>query len=170
MSDVMVSSLLLIDGQLTAAEDAATYENFSPVTEEVIGTAADASLRDLDKAIKAARKCFDHTDWSINHEFRKKCLTQFRDGLYDLKEEFYAVASQEVGAPMGTIIGGFSMAGGLGMATGPVLGGWIFDTTGDYGWLFISCFGMGIGAVLIAAMFRPFPNGNMKTLQTAEQS
>lgn len=71
---------------------------------------------------------------------------------------------------MGTIIGGFSMAGGLGMATGPVLGGWIFDTTGDYGWLFISCFGMGIGAVLIAAMFRPFPNGNMKTLQTAEQS
>ena len=68
---------------------------------------------------------------------------------------------------MGTIIGGFSMAGGLGMATGPVLGGWIFDTTGDYGWLFISCFGMGIGAVLIAAMFRPFPNGSVEKAQQA---
>jgi MFS family permease len=58
---------------------------------------------------------------------------------------------------MGTIIGGFSMAGGLGMATGPLLGGWIFDKTGDYGWLFIACFGLGIGAFLIAALFRPFP-------------
>jgi len=68
---------------------------------------------------------------------------------------------------MGTIIGGFSMAGGLGMATGPVLGGWIFDTTGNYGWLFISCFGMGIGAVLIAAMFRPFPNRSLQRTQQA---
>ncbi|WP_421695759.1 MFS transporter [Aestuariivirga sp.] len=58
---------------------------------------------------------------------------------------------------MGTIIGGTSMAGSLGMATGPLLGGWIFDTTGDYGWLYIACFGMGIGAVLISLMFRPFP-------------
>lgn len=58
---------------------------------------------------------------------------------------------------MGTIIGGTSMAGSLGMATGPILGGWIFDTTGDYGWLYIACFGMGLGAVLIALLFRPFP-------------
>ena len=58
---------------------------------------------------------------------------------------------------MGTIIGGTSMAGSLGMATGPLFGGWIFDKTGDYGWLYIACFGMGIGAVLIALLFRPFP-------------
>lgn len=58
---------------------------------------------------------------------------------------------------MGTILGGTSMAGSLGMATGPLFGGWIFDTTGNYGWLYIACFGMGIGAFLIAMMFRPFP-------------
>jgi MFS family permease len=58
---------------------------------------------------------------------------------------------------MGTIIGGTSMAGSLGMATGPVLGGWLFDTTGTYGALYLSCFGMGIGAFLIAMTFRPFP-------------
>lgn len=57
---------------------------------------------------------------------------------------------------MGTIIGGTSMAGSLGMATGPIFGGWIFDHTGNYGWLYIACFGMGIGAFLIAMMFRPF--------------
>jgi MFS family permease len=58
---------------------------------------------------------------------------------------------------MGTIIGGSSMAGSLGMATGPVLGGWLYDTTGSYGSLYLSCFGMGIGAFLIALTFRPFP-------------
>ncbi len=57
---------------------------------------------------------------------------------------------------MGTIIGGSAMAGSLGMATGPLLGGWIFDTTGTYGWLYISSFGMGLGAALIALTFRPF--------------
>ena len=58
---------------------------------------------------------------------------------------------------MGTIIGGTSMAGSLGMATGPVLGGWLYDTTGSYGSLYLTCFAMGVGACLIAATFRPFP-------------
>jgi MFS family permease len=59
---------------------------------------------------------------------------------------------------MGTIIGGSTMAGSLGMATGPLLGGWIFDTTGRYGGLYITSFGMGVGAALIALTFKPFPN------------
>ncbi len=66
---------------------------------------------------------------------------------------------------MGTIMGGTGMAGGLGMATGPVLGGWIFDTTGGYGALYITSFGLGLGAFLIAMMFRPFP---IKAADTAQ--
>ena len=62
---------------------------------------------------------------------------------------------------MGTIIGGSAMAGSLGMATGPLLGGWIFDTTGNYGWLYIASFGMGIGAALIAWAFKPFPKDQL---------
>jgi MFS family permease len=57
---------------------------------------------------------------------------------------------------MGTIIGGTAMAGGLGMATGPLAGGLIYDAFGSYGWLFIGSFGLGIGAFLIALTFRPF--------------
>jgi MFS family permease len=57
---------------------------------------------------------------------------------------------------MGTIMGGTGMAGSLGMATGPVLGGWIFDTTGGYGALYLTSFGLGLGAFLIAMAFRPF--------------
>ncbi|HTP39312.1 MAG TPA: MFS transporter [Steroidobacteraceae bacterium] len=57
---------------------------------------------------------------------------------------------------MGTIIGGTTMAGSLGMASGPVLGGWIYDTTGSYSGLYLASFGMGLGASLIALTFRPF--------------
>jgi MFS family permease len=57
---------------------------------------------------------------------------------------------------MGTIIGGTTMAGSLGMATGPVAGGLIFDTFGSYGWLYIGAWGIGLGAFLIALTFRPY--------------
>jgi len=58
---------------------------------------------------------------------------------------------------MGTIIGGISMAGSLGMATGPVAGGMIYDSLGSYTWLYLGSFGMGLGAFVIAMTFRPFP-------------
>lgn len=56
---------------------------------------------------------------------------------------------------MGTVIGGVSMAGSLGMATGPLVGGMIYDATSGYQWLYIGSWGMGIGAFLIASTFRP---------------
>lgn len=62
---------------------------------------------------------------------------------------------------LGTIMGGTGMAGGLGMATGPVLGGWIFDRTGGYGALYITSCAMGVGACLIAMLFRPFPQATV---------
>lgn len=58
---------------------------------------------------------------------------------------------------MGTIMGGTGLAGGLGMATGPVLGGWIFDATGGYGAMYVTCMVLGLGAFGIAMTFRPFP-------------
>ncbi len=58
---------------------------------------------------------------------------------------------------MGTIIGGTSMAGSLGMATGPLAGGLIYDTFASYRWLYVGAWGIGIGAFLIALTFRPFP-------------
>jgi MFS family permease len=60
---------------------------------------------------------------------------------------------------MGTVIGGSAMAGSLGMATGPVAGGLIYDTFASYAWLYIGSFAIGLGAFLIALTFRPFPKG-----------
>jgi predicted MFS family arabinose efflux permease len=56
---------------------------------------------------------------------------------------------------MGTVIGGTAMAGGLGMATGPLTGGLIFDATGGYALLFVMSFALGLAACLIALTFKP---------------
>ena len=53
------------------------------------------------------------------------------------------------------VIGGTAMAGGLGMATGPVAGGLIYDNFATYTWLYAGSFGIGLGAFLIAMTFKP---------------
>lgn len=59
---------------------------------------------------------------------------------------------------MGTVLGAASLTASLGMSFGPAVGGWIFDTTGSYGWLYIGSFGIGLGAVAIAMLFPPLPS------------
>jgi MFS family permease len=56
---------------------------------------------------------------------------------------------------MGTTFGAVGLASTLGMALGPVAGGWVYDASGSYVWLFIGSSGIGLGAVAIALTFRP---------------
>jgi MFS family permease len=56
---------------------------------------------------------------------------------------------------MGTVIGGLSMASSLGMASGPLAGGFIFDTFASYTWLYVGSWAIGVGACLISMNFRP---------------
>ena len=56
---------------------------------------------------------------------------------------------------MGTIFGAVGFVSTLGMAIGPVAGGWLYDAFGSYFWLFMGSFGIGLGAVAIACTFRP---------------
>lgn len=68
---------------------------------------------------------------------------------------------------MGTVIGGSSMIASLGMALGPAAGGWIFDTFGGYGYLYIGSFGIGLAAVAIALAFPTLPARAGGRLQAA---
>lgn len=58
---------------------------------------------------------------------------------------------------MGTIMGGTAMAGSLGMSTGPLVGGMIYDHFNGYALMYIASCGMGLAATLILLGFRPFP-------------
>ncbi|WP_295143164.1 MFS transporter [uncultured Reyranella sp.] len=64
---------------------------------------------------------------------------------------------------MGTVFGGAAMISSLGMALGPAVGGWIFDTFRGYGYLYIASFGIGLAAVAIALAFPPLPSAQGRT-------
>lgn len=69
----------------------------------------------------------------------------------------YAIVVREYfGAKiMGTVFGALGAVATLGMAIGPVAGGFFYDSFGSYFWLFAGSAGIGLGAVAIAATFRP---------------
>jgi MFS family permease len=59
---------------------------------------------------------------------------------------------------MGTVFGAATMLSSLGMAIGPVAGGWVFDTFDTYAWLYIASAAVAVGAVLLALQFpKPRP-------------
>ena len=79
----------------------------------------------------------------------------------------YAVLAREYFGPriMGTVFGAAAMVSSLGMALGPLVGGWIFDTFAGYGWLYIGSFGIGMGAAAIALAFPPLPSERPSVLR-----
>src|ERR1700730_13714044 len=91
-------SRLYIDGRLRESSTGKTVDNVNPANEEVLGLATDASAADMEEAIAAARRAFDTTDWSTNHDYRQHCLEQLHDALQEEKEDIRAELIAEVGA------------------------------------------------------------------------
>jgi MFS family permease len=71
----------------------------------------------------------------------------------------YAVLAREYFGQriLGAVFGAAAMVSSLGMAAGPAVGGWIFDTFGRYTWMYVYSGAIGLGAVAIALAFPPFP-------------
>jgi aldehyde dehydrogenase (NAD+) len=90
---------MLIDGELVGSDSGKTFDNVNPATEEIIGQVADASNAEMHRAIDAARRAFDETDWSTNRELRKRCLTQLQEALANEREELREELILEVGCP-----------------------------------------------------------------------
>jgi aldehyde dehydrogenase (NAD+) len=90
----------LIDGRLVEAQGGDTFPNVNPATEEIIGVTADGTRADMDRAIAAARRAFDATDWATNHAFRARCLSQLYDALVAAKETLRSIVIAEAGCPL----------------------------------------------------------------------
>lgn len=98
--------LLLLDGRLTPGAGGGAFETIDPATEEVLGTAADGTPEDMDRAIGAARRAFDETSWSSDTAFRVRCLRQLREAMRRRSEELREITIREVGAPRFLTFGG----------------------------------------------------------------
>ncbi len=95
---------MMIDGRLVEGQ-AGTFTNINPATEEVIGEVSDASKEDMHRAIDAARRAFDETDWSTNHALRQRCLLQLHEAIDAEREELREELILEVGAPRAITFG-----------------------------------------------------------------
>jgi aldehyde dehydrogenase (NAD+) len=96
---------MLIDGELVLADSGKTFTNFNPANEEVLGEVADASSGEMHRAIGAARRAFDTTDWSTNPKFRQRCLEQLQSALEADVEGIREELILEVGCPRMTTHG-----------------------------------------------------------------
>jgi len=92
------NSDLFIDGELVAG-GAGRYPTVNPATEEVLGTAADATTEDMSRALDAARRAFDTTDWSSDAALRVRCIRQLQQAMREHIEELREITMAEVGAP-----------------------------------------------------------------------
>ena len=119
---------LLIDGELAAAGGGAVFPTINPATEEVLGTAADATPEDAEAAVAAARRAFDTTGWSRDHAFRSHCLRQLHDALTFRMEEMRAITVAEAGAPIMLTRGGPQLEAPVEMVR------WHADLLDSYNW------------------------------------
>jgi MFS family permease len=76
----------------------------------------------------------------------------------------YAVLAREYFGQqiMGTVFGAATMLSSIGMAFGPLAGGWVFDTFGAYTWLYIGSSAVGLSAVAMALAFPPATSARLQ--------
>ncbi len=69
----------------------------------------------------------------------------------------YSVLAREYFSPrvLGTVLGAATMTSSIGMAFGPLGGGWLYDTYGTYNWLYIASAAVGLAAAAMALAFPP---------------
>src|SRR5690625_3863667 len=91
---------MLVDGELVETASGATFDVVHPASEQVAGQATDGTVDDMERAVGAARRAFDNTDWSRDVEFRYRCLMQLHEALDRDKERLRRVLITEVGCPV----------------------------------------------------------------------
>jgi acyl-CoA reductase-like NAD-dependent aldehyde dehydrogenase len=93
------SRRMFIDGEWTEASNGATYAVPNPATEEPVGTAPDATVDDMRRAIAAARRAFDEGPWPrTSPTDRARALRAIADAMERRKEEMRQLVIAEAGA------------------------------------------------------------------------
>src|SRR5438270_13545065 len=92
---------LLIDGSWRDAESEAVLEVFEPATGERMATVARASPGDVDRAVEAARRAFDHARWrGVAASARGRVLAGIAAGIRHRVEALASLAAPHPGQPL----------------------------------------------------------------------
>src|SRR5260221_8639907 len=89
---------LLIDGQWVDPVDGKSFDTLNPATGEPIAKVAEASAKDVDKAVKAARKALESGPWAkMDAADRGKLMFAFADLIEKNKDELAALEALNCG-------------------------------------------------------------------------
>jgi betaine-aldehyde dehydrogenase len=101
MQPAYQSDRLFIGGEWVRPHSAERIEVRSPATEQVIGHVPAGSPEDIDKAVQAARRCFDHSGWpQLSFAERAQYLRRIAAEIDKDKDALAQATSDESGLPL----------------------------------------------------------------------
>jgi len=90
---------LYVGGEWVAAEGDERLDVVNPATEEVIGTVPEASVKDVDRAVEAARRAYEEGPWRrMSPRERSDALVRFCGVVADRRSELVDLIIAEAGA------------------------------------------------------------------------
>ena len=105
---------LFVDGAWVASSGTARLEVVDPATEQVWGSAPDASPEDVDRALEAARHAFDDGPWPrMQPSERAEVLLRVADEIEKRAEEMALTNTRENGSPISETRGAAANAAGI---------------------------------------------------------
>jgi aldehyde dehydrogenase (NAD+) len=94
----MTALRMLIDGELAGASDGGTFDSINPSTGETAYVVPDATTADVERAIAAARRAFDTSDWATQgRASRIRIVREFVEGITARLPEFIEAEINDAG-------------------------------------------------------------------------
>lgn len=91
---------LLIDGEFVDAASGKTFPTIDPRSEHVIAEVAEGDVEDVNRAVRAARKAFDHGPWpKMPAHLRGEILFKYAELLDQHADELAALETMDSGKP-----------------------------------------------------------------------
>src|ERR1700744_4547965 len=91
---------LFIDGEFVAGTDGGVFKTISPATEEVLAEVTEAGPADVDRAVTAARKAYEHTWSQLPGRERAKYLFRIARIVQERARELAVLESLDNGKPI----------------------------------------------------------------------
>jgi phenylacetaldehyde dehydrogenase len=92
---------MYIDGKFVDAKSGKTFPVFNPATGDVLAHVAEGDAADIDLAIAAARRAFDHGPWrKFSPSQRARLIYQLADKMEERLEDFALLESLDNGKPL----------------------------------------------------------------------
>lgn len=93
---------MLIDGDWTDATAGETFSTRDPATGSILATVPRGDAEDIDRAVAAARRAFDRTDWARwRPNRREELLWRIAELITSLADDFAELESLDNGKPIG---------------------------------------------------------------------